>query len=150
MTRVDFYVLENDAEQAREHFTCRFVEKAWRLKHSVYLHTASSIEARRYDTLLWTWNDRSFLPHVLDAPDLDAGLAAATPVRIGTGMEPSFEAQILVNLDSRVPLFFSRFDRVAEIVGGGTVQRESARERFRFYRDRGYALETHKIGSGTQ
>lgn len=150
MTRVDFYVLENDAEQAWAHFACRFVEKAWRLKHSVYLHTASSMEARRFDSLLWTWNDRSFLPHVLDAPDLDASLAAATPVRIGAGTQPGFEAQILVNLDSRVPLFFSRFERVAEIVGGGAVQRETARERFRFYRDRGYALETHRIGSSTQ
>jgi DNA polymerase III subunit chi len=146
MTRVDFYLLENDAEQAREQFACRLVEKAWRLKHTVYLHAASPAEAQRLDALLWTWSDRSFLPHLLDAPGLDAALVAATPVRIGAGGEPGFEAEILVNLDREVPLFFSRFERVAEIVGGNDEQRALARNRFRFYRDRGYTLETHRIG----
>ncbi|HUG98346.1 MAG TPA: DNA polymerase III subunit chi [Gammaproteobacteria bacterium] len=146
MTRVDFYVLDDGAEQARERFACRLVEKAWRLKHTVYLHAASPGEARLLDALMWTWSDRSFLPHVLDAPDLDAAVAAATPVRIGAGAEPAFEAQMLVNLGHEVPLFFSRFERVAEIVGGDDEQRALARERFRFYRDRGYSLETHRIG----
>jgi len=147
MTRVDFYVLEDDADQARDHFACRLVEKAWRLKHKIYLHAASEAEARRLDGLLWTYDDRSFLPHVLDAPDLDPGLAEATPVRVGAAAEPGFEADLLVNLDHSVPLFFSRFERVAEIVGGDEAQRSAARERFRFYRDRGYTLQSHRIGS---
>jgi len=150
MTRVDFYVLEDDAEQAREHFACRLVEKAWRLKHTVYLHAATPVAAQRLDELMWTWSDRSFLPHVLAAPGLDPALAAATPVWIGAGDEPGHEAQILVNLDHAVPLFFSRFERVAEIVGGNDEERALARERFRFYRDRGYALETHRIGSASR
>lgn len=145
MTRVDFYVLEDSAAQARERFACRLTEKAWRLKHSVYVFAASPAEAQRLDSLLWTFNDRSFLPHVLDAPDLDPALAAATRVRVGAG-EPSCDAELLVNLGSDVPLFFSRFERVAEIVGGDDAQRALARERFRFYRDRGYAMETHQIG----
>ena len=94
---------------------------------------------------MWTFSDRSFLPHVLDAPELDEALATATPVRVGAG-EPGFEAELLVNLDGAVPLFFSRFERVAEIVGGDDQQRALGRDRFRFYRDRGYALETHRIG----
>lgn len=150
MTRVDFYVLEDDAELARERFACRLVDKAWRLKHTVYLHAASAAGAQQLDRLMWTWSDRSFLPHVLDAPDLDPGLAAATPVRIGAGAEPGFEAEILVNLDREVPTFFSRFDRVAEIVGGGADERALARDRFRFYRDRGYTIETHQIASAAQ
>jgi DNA polymerase III subunit chi len=147
MTRVDFYVLEDQAAQARERFACRLVEKAWRLKHTVYLHAATAEAAQKLDGLLWTFSDRSFLPHVLEGPDLDEALAAATPVRVGTGAEPGFDAELLVNLDEAVPLFFSRFDRVAEIVGGSAEQRTVARDRFRFYRDRGYALETHRIGS---
>jgi DNA polymerase III subunit chi len=147
MTRVDFYVLEDLATQARERFACRLVEKAWRLKHTVYLHAATADDAQKLDSLLWTFSDRSFLPHVLECPALDEALAAATPVRIGAGAEPGFDAELLVNLDDAVPLFFSRFDRVAEIVGGSAQQRAVARDRFRFYRDRGYALETHRIGS---
>jgi DNA polymerase III subunit chi len=146
MTRVDFYVLEDSAEGARERFACRLVEKAWRLKHSVYLHTASKADAQRLDSLLWTFSDRSFVPHLLEAPELEEALAAATPVRIGTGDAPAFEAELLVNLDDEVPIFFSRFERVAEIVGGEQGARARARERFRFYRDRGYRLGTHQIG----
>jgi DNA polymerase III subunit chi len=146
MTRVDFYVLDDDADLARERFACRLVEKAWRLKHTAFLHTATPGEAQRLDALLWTFSDHSFLPHVLDVPDLEPALSAATPVRIGSGEAPRFEAALLVNLDGDVPLFFSRFERVAEIVGGGETQRALARERFRFYRDRGYPLESHRIG----
>lgn len=146
MTRIDFYVLKDAAAAARDRFACRLVEKAWRLKHSVYLHAASNSDARRLDGLLWTFDDRSFLPHALDAPDLDDGLAAATPVRVGASDEPSFDAQVLVNLGDEVPLFFSRCERVAEIVGGDDETRARARDRFRFYRDRGYEIETHQIG----
>lgn len=146
MTRVDFYVLKDTAAEARDRFACRLVEKAWRLKHSVYLHAASNSDARRLDGLLWTFDDRSFLPHVLDAPGLDDGLAAATPVRVGAGDAPSFDARVLVNLGHEVPLFFSRCERVAEIVGGDDETRARARDRFRFYRDRGYEIETHQIG----
>lgn len=148
MTRIDFYVLGDSADTARARFACRLVEKAWRLKHTVHLHVGSEGEARQLDSLMWTFEDGSFLPHVVDQPGLDPGLAAATPVRIGCGA-PSREAEILVNLDDAVPLFFSSFDRVAEIVGGGEPRRTAARERFRFYRDRGYAIRTHEIGSGS-
>jgi DNA polymerase-3 subunit chi len=147
MTRVDFYVLDDQAGQARELFACRLVEKAFRLKHRIYLHAASAQEAQRVDRLLWTFSDGSFVPHAMDSGELEDDLAAATPVRIGAGSEPRFEAELLVNLDREVPLFFSRFDRVAEIVGGGAEEKAAARERFRFYRDRGYALETHAIGA---
>lgn len=146
MTRVDFYVLDDEAEQARAQFACRLVEKAWRLKHTAYLHTASLDEARRLDALLWTYSDRSFLPHVVDTPELEPELAAATPIRIGAGAKPQFEAALLVNLDDAVPLFFSSFERVAEIVAGDAAQRALARDRFRFYRDRGYPLRSHPIG----
>ena len=147
MTRVDFYVLDDQAEAARERFACRLVEKAFRLKHKVYLHAASTAAAQRLDALLWTFSEGSFIPHVLAAPDLDPSLADATPVQIGTGEEPGFDAAVLVNLDGVVPGFFSRFERVAEIVGGDATERTQARERFKFYRDRGYVLETHRIGS---
>lgn len=145
MTRVDFYVLEDTADQARERFACRLVEKAWRLKHKIYLHAASQEDAQRVDHLLWTFRDGSFVPHAVACGELDEALAAVTPVHIGCGAEPRLDADLLINLDREVPLFFSRFERVAEIVAGEDGK-AAARERFRFYRDRGYALEHHRIG----
>jgi len=54
-------------------------------------------------------------------------------------------AVLLINLGLDVPGFFSRFERVAEVVDGDETQKAKGRERFRFYKDRGYPLETHKL-----
>ncbi|RDJ93817.1 DNA polymerase III subunit chi, partial [Lacticaseibacillus rhamnosus] len=42
--------------------------------------------------------------------------------------------------------FFSRFQRLVEIVGTDASDRQAARERYRFYRDRGYEIRTHQLG----
>ena len=66
---------------------------------------------------------------------------------IGTDNPPDMPTDVLINLKRDVPGFFSRFERVIEIVAGPEVQRNLARERFKFYRDRGYPLETHELSS---
>jgi DNA polymerase-3 subunit chi len=53
---------------------------------------------------------------------------------------------VLVNLDQTVPAFFGQFERVAEIVSGDDNVRNQARERYKYYRDRGYSLNSHNIG----
>ena len=147
MTRVDFYVLETASPQAREVFACRLAEKAWGQGLGIYIHTRGAAETARMDTLLWTYRDGSFLPHLTaDAARRDDP-TEATPILLGHGPEPERHTELLINLGTDVPGFFSRFDRVAEIVGGGDGEREAARERFRYYRDRGYALDTHPIGA---
>ena len=66
-------------------------------------------------------------------------------VGIGTSDDPPPGFDLLINLTTSVPDFFSRFERVVETTGITDQQREEARERYRFYQQRGYALETHKI-----
>ena len=50
-----------------------------------------------------------------------------------------------VNLRADPPSFFSRFERLAEIVGIDETDVEAGRTRFRFYRERGYELRTHSL-----
>jgi len=45
-----------------------------------------------------------------------------------------------------MPSYFSRFRRVVEIVTRDSDDRALARDRFRFYRDRGYEITTHDLG----
>ncbi|MCY1459034.1 DNA polymerase III chi subunit, HolC [compost metagenome] len=52
---------------------------------------------------------------------------------------------LLINLGADVPGFVGQFERVAEIVVEEPSIRQSARERFRFYRERGYALQDHRL-----
>jgi DNA polymerase-3 subunit chi len=51
----------------------------------------------------------------------------------------------MINLAADVPDYFSRYERVAELVDGNATRREQSRERYRFYRDRGYSLNTHQV-----
>ena len=52
---------------------------------------------------------------------------------------------LLINLAPQVPETFGRYERLAEIVGASTETRERGRERYRFYRERGYTLQTHQL-----
>ena len=142
MTRVDFYVLDSGGDAARNTLACRLVEKAWLRGHQIYVHAPSAEEARRLDDLLWTFRAGSFVPHrILEGTD-----DAQCPVHIGCGAEAASATDVLINLAAEVPPFFSRFERVIEVVTPEAPQRDQARERYRFYRDRGYALESHNIG----
>ena len=148
MTRVDFYILEADRPKSREQFACRLAEKAYRLGNSVYIHTRDQQQASELDQLLWTFNQDSFVPHAIegDSPDPEA------PVLIGhtaelTSTNHNQTRKVLINLDQDVPLFFSSFERVAEVIDQEQDNKSSGRERYRFYRDRGYNLENHKIAS---
>ena len=59
--------------------------------------------------------------------------------------EPVVHEQVLVNLCPESPPVFSRFERLIEIVGLDEAERDLARTRFRFYRDRGYDIRTHDL-----
>lgn len=141
MTRIDFYVLSETARDTRCGFACKLTEKAYRLGRKVYIHAETPVQAAEIDDMLWTFRAGSFLPH---AP-YSTEAAADHPILIGCNLEPTGHTDVLVNLTQEVPLFFSRFERVAELVGQDEAQRQNARERFRFYRERGYLLESHTI-----
>jgi DNA polymerase-3 subunit chi len=60
--------------------------------------------------------------------------------------DPLVHDQVLINLRGDTPGCFSRFQRLVEIVGADDADREAARARYRFYRDRGYNILTHQLG----
>jgi DNA polymerase-3 subunit chi len=140
MTRVDFYILGDAAKADRYLTACRLAEKAWGLGHRVHVHTASRDEAARVDEKLWTFRDGSFLPH-----EIVTDGEPPCPVTVSDTWEPTGECEVLINLAPEVPPFFSRFERVAEIIDRDEEARQLGRERFRFYRDRGYDLTTHEL-----
>ncbi|MGH8378257.1 MAG: DNA polymerase III subunit chi [Gammaproteobacteria bacterium] len=139
MTQVDFYVLPDSTPRGRALFTCKLAEKAFGLGHRSFVHLASETEARELDDLMWTFRDRSFLPHCLTGEDTLA------PIHLGFGQKPAEDFHLLINLSAEVPRFFSRFERVAEVLDSDARIRDLGRERFRYYKDRGYPLETHKL-----
>lgn len=145
MTRVDFYITSDDNERARALVACRIAAKAFSLKNQVHVHTPGTSEAAQVDALMWTFRDGSFVPHAVAGDALLDDPASARCVVIGSGHEPAERCNLLINLDATVPRFFSRMERVAEIIDAHPERRASGRERFKFYRDRGYQVKTHNL-----
>jgi DNA polymerase-3 subunit chi len=143
MPQVDFYILSEP--QQRDRFACRLVEKTYRLGHRVYVHTEDAAAAQAMDEMLWTFRGGSFVPH----EQYSENRAAQSPVVVGYHASPATDAEVLINLSGRRTDFYGRFERVAEVIDGDEQSKLAARERYRFYRDRGYPLETHQIDTHT-
>ncbi len=141
MTQIDFYTQVDDKLQT----TCRLVAKARSHGLRVTVYCPDAALASRLDRLLWAVPTTGFLPHCR----ADDPLSSVTPVLIdGSGDAPVHD-DMLINLHAEWPAFFSRFQRLAEIVSAEDADRAQARNRYKFYRDRGYAIRTHDL-SGPQ
>ncbi|MFQ6004990.1 MAG: DNA polymerase III subunit chi [Woeseia sp.] len=141
MSRVDFYILAGQAP-SQHHFACRLAEKAYKLDHTVHIHTADRQQAELLDDLLWTFRDGSFVPHELIGM---TGSLMATPVTIGFDETGIGTRDLLINLTDEVPDFAGSFPRVAELVTSDDQSRRQSRKRFVHYRQLGAELQTHEI-----
>jgi DNA polymerase-3 subunit chi len=52
---------------------------------------------------------------------------------------------ILINYDPLIPDYYSRFDRVLEVVSEDAVDRELSREHFRFFKQHGCPVFSHDL-----
>jgi DNA polymerase III subunit chi len=140
MTNIDFHVLPPQARRQHDIFVCELVERAWQAGRRVHVHCLDQDMVESLDELLWTFHDTSFIPHaVLGSPE-----AAHAAVTLGATLSGLETIDTLFNLHSEVPGFFSQFERVVETTGHDDHTRQLARERYRFYKDRGYPLATHQ------
>ncbi len=154
MTQVEFYSVAakteaQDTENATqvkpsrlpyEHL-CEVVLRAYRKGQQVFIHTDNKSLAERIDERLWQQDPKSFLPHLLADEQSDT----TPPIQIGFGQEPKTSPDVLINLSSEIPQFFSYFQWVFEYAYGDEENTEKARQKYRFYRERGYPLNHRKI-----
>lgn len=138
MTQVDFYF---DAED-RLHTAVRLATKAYQMARHLTVYCPDRELADRFDRSLWTTAATGFVPHCR----ADDKLAPLTPVVIDGGAGEPAGDDVLINLDTERPPHFSRFRRLIEIVTRDESDRQQARARFKFYRDRGYDIRTHDLG----
>ena len=145
--RVDFYVLKSAAPKQRWIFACRLAEKAYLNDLKVLILQDNLGDAKALDELLWTFNERSFVPHELC---LEEKFDPATPVHLGldAGKLPALD--LLVNLTDRMPAGFDRFTRVAEIMDADPERLRLGRERFKSYRELKVAMDSHQIGQADE
>jgi DNA polymerase-3 subunit chi len=140
VTSIDFYFNADDRLQV----ACRLAGKALAQKKRLLVYAPDGELAQRIDRMLWTWPAIGFVPHCVAG---DA-LAAETPVLIAGDGEGPEGVELLLNLGAESPPHFARFERLLEIVSTDEAERIAGRARFKFYRDRGYAIESHDLAAG--
>src|SRR3990172_1189901 len=142
MTRIDFYVDADD----RMRVACRLAAKAVAQELRVLIYAPDGEVAAALDRLMWTPPAIGFVPHVM----AEHRLAAETPVVIARDDGDLPHDEVLVNLARESPRSFARFQRLVEIVSGEEDDRRAARDRYRFYRDRGDEIRTHSLAESVK
>ncbi|MGA9396048.1 MAG: DNA polymerase III subunit chi [Azonexus sp.] len=132
MTEVFFYHGAADKIAA----ACALLGGAYAKNKPVLVYAPDADVASGVDRMLWTHPALSFVPHCRG----DSPLAGETPVLITGNLEKVPQDDRLMNLSHEVPPGFSRFHSLIEVVGQEAADRDSARERVRFYKDRGYEV----------
>ena len=144
MTRISFYILKSSQEHDRQVFACRLIEKAHAKGNQIYIHADSQEQANQFNDLLWSFRSDSFVPHQL-MYDTSQTTQDDCPILIGHESTPPRLMNLLINLSSEQPIFFSQFERVAEFINDNETTKALGRERYQFYKERGYELESHKL-----
>lgn len=137
MTRITFLHGASDRLQA----AIAWLGTAAREGRRGVVFAPSDRDLAQLDHLLWTQPATGFTPHCKS----DSALAAETPVVLASSIEQPMHSEFLVNLSEGIPPGFSSFEHLVEIIGTAEADRIAGRERYRFYRERGYPLEAMDI-----
>ena len=146
MTSIDFYFNAEDRLQV----ACRLAGKAMKQNQRLLIYAPDAETASRIDKLLWTWPAIGFVPHCA----VHAALAAETPVliasEVGTDAQTPPDCEVLLNLGADCPPHFERFPRLLEVVSAEEDDKARGRNRFRYYRERGYAIANHDLAQSNE
>ena len=135
MTRIDFHSNVTDCIA----YACRLTRKARAADYRIVVLAQDNAQLRELDEALWRFSDLDFLPHV-EAGDRLADRTSIILTDADSAELPHH--QILINLSRKPPVHFARFERLFEIVSANDEDKLAARERYVFYKQRGYPL-TH-------
>lgn len=134
MTRIEFYFNVSNKQQVM----ADLVQQALTKRRQVTIFTEDEQAAANVSVDLWQNKADSFLPNVLVGHDL----AARTPIVIHWHENPPLQDDMLINFSPIKPVFFSRFTQLIELVSSDETDKIAARSRFKFYRDRGYVINS--------
>ncbi|PKO43465.1 MAG: DNA polymerase III subunit chi [Betaproteobacteria bacterium HGW-Betaproteobacteria-3] len=138
MTEIAFHFNTSD----KLAYTCRLLRKAVASGARVVV-TAESPTLQQLDAALWTFSALDFLPHC--AAQATPEVLARSPIVLTEVPADAPHQQVLVNLSDHLPDGFERFERLIEVVSGDAADRQAARQRWKHYADRGYAIVRHDV-----
>ena len=124
-------------------YTCRLLRKAVGTGASVAV-VCDAATQQELDEALWALSPTDFVAHC--SAQAAAQVQQASPIVLLTSVaEDAASRQVLVNLCDDLPQGFERYARLIEVVSDDPVDRQQARQRWREYTSRGYAIVRHDL-----
>lgn len=143
MTEIEFHFNVPD----KLAYTCRLLRKACRAGVKAVV-TAEPDLLTELDRLLWCFSPTDFVPHCLATSN--GQMLTATPVLLADQLESCPADRVLINLGQSVPDDFARFERFIELVSGQENDKLVGRQRWKHYKDRGYALRQNDLSASRE
>lgn len=140
MTRIEFYF--NVADKLAK--ATELCERAVAKGRQLTLFTQDDAMSSRLQQKLWQHSPTSFLPSAYPLDDT----SAHAPIVLDAAGTHLIQDDILINLKTEHPPFFSRFRYLVELVGNDEDDKVAARQRYKFYRDRGYQVKSTDAAAG--
>lgn len=133
MTNIHFYIIASADSEQRWLYARRLITQSLMRGKTVHIHTSCARDTREVIEKIGN--------SITDGDER---------ISIDHKGEPESDAQVLLNLSTEVPHFFSSFETTLEVVHSESAARKMGRERYRYYQDRGYPLRHYEIAPEPQ
>lgn len=137
MTRVEFFVNVPDKLTKIVELCEKTVSKG----RKVTIFTPDEAVNKTLQSLLWQHSATSFLTNA-QPNDCSSTYSA---ILLDSSGEKLLQDDVLINLQAQHPPFFSRFRHLVELVSVDDADKKAARVRYKFYKDRGYEINTRDM-----
>lgn len=86
------------------------------------------------------WKQSGFYPNIIWSEQLSSNHVPSEDFLIGDQFNKNFD-ELLINASGQECLFFSRYEKTVELVLTSDDEKNSARDRLKKYKERGYELK---------
>ena len=145
LTRIDFYYDVKDILLFASRIARKlYYEKVISTKRPLVIRCKDQSHCEEVSSSIHNFSKKDFLP----CAEFSDKRADLFPIILSTVSKMPLWADdiiVLLNLDTKIEITFSSYCRVIEIVDQTEVNRQKGRERYKYYKERGYEIFGHRV-----
>jgi DNA polymerase IIIc chi subunit len=98
----------------------KLIETVWLKGNRILVYCKDKKRLEEFDNILWTYDQLSFLPHVIEGDEL----LKETPIVLMSNENNVNSANIIVCLDAELPRFVKVFDKLVYMYDAASLEQE--------------------------
>ena len=138
-----FYIIK-ESEKLNQAI-CQVIKHFYKNKYNILVNTQDDNQIEDLDSLLWTFEQISFIPHLTDK---DLGLPAPILLCNKVALPKTFYLspfKVLFNLNQDIPNDCEDFEKIIEFVLPEESQKTISREHYLFYKNNNFIVKHETI-----